>query len=360
MVQQIIAGDAWGAVTLPIIEEYPPTAIFFVTMFVCLQVALMNVVLACVVDSAARARLDDLSGSNVKRQLAELCDSLDEDCSGEVSYQELLDGFQHNKEFKHRMSKMDIRESDLDIVWDIMDADGGGTVTTTEFVDQLVTIKRANPQTMLIMIRHYILEIKDRMNQQMKTVVADIEEAEKKQEAIMQSMHKEAMEAEAEALQCENMIMQQQSNPANGSPNQGVAGAPAVKMPVSEQPQAAEPKLISEFGGNESFMDEHRKFMADIRSFMKRHQQMEQKIDVCLQSKLLQVPSGALLSDSTDYEAPGAMQFPPARPGLPVVLCPAPSCCASQKIVRPSTTRAPDFFAEAGETPGENPVQFSR
>jgi hypothetical protein len=32
--------------------------------------------------------------------------------------------------------------------------------------------------------------------------VADIEEAEKKQEAIMQSMHKEAMEAEAEALQC--------------------------------------------------------------------------------------------------------------------------------------------------------------
>jgi hypothetical protein len=42
-------------------------------------------------------------GSNVKRQLAELCDSLDEDCSGEVSYQELLDGFQHNKEFKHRM-----------------------------------------------------------------------------------------------------------------------------------------------------------------------------------------------------------------------------------------------------------------
>jgi hypothetical protein len=27
---QIIAGDAWGTVTLPIIEEYPPTAIFFV------------------------------------------------------------------------------------------------------------------------------------------------------------------------------------------------------------------------------------------------------------------------------------------------------------------------------------------
>merc|ERR1719183_2943493 len=48
--QQLIAGDSWGTVTIPVIEQNPTTAIFFVVVHVCVAIGLMNLLLAVIVD----------------------------------------------------------------------------------------------------------------------------------------------------------------------------------------------------------------------------------------------------------------------------------------------------------------------
>ncbi len=191
----MIAGDSWGMVTLPIIEHCPVSGVFLICMIISLQkVALMNVVLACVVDSAAQARVDDLSGDSVKRKLQALCDDLDDDGSGEISFDELEHGFASNREFKRRMNKMGIHENDIDAVWDILDSDNYGTIRTDEFVEELAGLKKANPHTMLIMIRHYVTEIRDMIKEQLVMMRADLEEAEKKELEIAEQMRTEEHE----------------------------------------------------------------------------------------------------------------------------------------------------------------------
>jgi len=190
----MIAGDSWGLVTLPIIEHCPVSGVFLIFMFISLQVALMNVVLACVVDSAAQARVDDLSGDSVKRKLQALCDDLDDDGSGEISFDELEHGFASNREFKRRMNKMDIHENDIDVVWDILDSDNYGTIRTDEFVEELAGLKKASPHTMLFMIRHYVTEIRDKIKEQLVMMRADLEEAEKKELEIAEQMRTEEHE----------------------------------------------------------------------------------------------------------------------------------------------------------------------
>merc|ERR1719436_1590139 len=58
-VQQLIAGDSWGMVSLPIIEESPGTVVFFVAVFVVVQLMVMNVILSMVVEVSLKAAAKD-------------------------------------------------------------------------------------------------------------------------------------------------------------------------------------------------------------------------------------------------------------------------------------------------------------
>eukprot|EP00747_Dinoflagellata_sp_TGD_P059022 gnl/TRDRNA2_/TRDRNA2_151381_c1_seq1.p1 gnl/TRDRNA2_/TRDRNA2_151381_c1~~gnl/TRDRNA2_/TRDRNA2_151381_c1_seq1.p1 ORF type:complete len:318 (+),score=43.85 gnl/TRDRNA2_/TRDRNA2_151381_c1_seq1:103-1056(+) len=54
--QQIVAGDAWGELSVPIIEQYPLAGFFLMMVFVSVQIAVLNLILAATVDSAMEAR----------------------------------------------------------------------------------------------------------------------------------------------------------------------------------------------------------------------------------------------------------------------------------------------------------------
>eukprot|EP00929_Paragymnodinium_shiwhaense_P061601 TRINITY_DN30778_c0_g1_i2.p1 TRINITY_DN30778_c0_g1~~TRINITY_DN30778_c0_g1_i2.p1 ORF type:complete len:1138 (+),score=259.71 TRINITY_DN30778_c0_g1_i2:168-3581(+) len=56
--QTVVAGDAWGTVALPVIEESPITIVMFICVLVSVSLALMNLILAVIVDSAQHARED--------------------------------------------------------------------------------------------------------------------------------------------------------------------------------------------------------------------------------------------------------------------------------------------------------------
>merc|ERR1719353_1920896 len=98
----------------------------------------------------------------------------------------------------------------------------------------------------------------------------------------------EKMEAEAEAMEKEAIIVGANAGAAPSSPVP-VRGNPAPTMAAVEQPplQVAESKLITGFNArDEEFMNEQRKFMADIKIFMQTHQEMQQKIDISMRSKV--------------------------------------------------------------------------
>merc|ERR1719359_2715100 len=58
-IQTIIAGDSWGTLALPLIEKQPWTALIFMSVLLTVQLGLLNLILAVIVDRAAEARAQD-------------------------------------------------------------------------------------------------------------------------------------------------------------------------------------------------------------------------------------------------------------------------------------------------------------
>lgn len=366
MIQQIIAGDAWGMVTLPIIEQYPASGIFFILMFISLEVALMNVVLACVVDSAAQARVDDLSGDGVQKKLEEFFQDLDMDRSGAISFDELKHGFASNKEFKRRMAKMDVNEGDIDAVWDILDSDKSGMIQTGEFVSELARLKRSNPHTMLIMIQHYVGQIRDKINEQLKVMMVDLEEAEKKETIMMEKMQAEEQELSANVSRLVEKSESQATPQAQISgDHHGAQGSIQASLMSNDPTDVPEIKLNAKASLYDSpFIEEQQRFMADLRASA---EEIKRKLDICMGSfggcashdaSMVQDATGGAGPINAPFSAaynPGpiaapyaaatynpmairitplensVMQMPSTKPGLPLALCPMSRCSVQKR-----------------------------
>jgi len=54
--QTIVAGDSWGTLAVPIIQYEPATAIFFIMVLVSVSLAIMNLILAVIVEAAQGSR----------------------------------------------------------------------------------------------------------------------------------------------------------------------------------------------------------------------------------------------------------------------------------------------------------------
>merc|ERR1719247_3469181 len=59
LTQSIIAGDSWGLVAIPLLETSLAAYFILIPAFLSLQLGLMNVVAAVIVDRQAQARLED-------------------------------------------------------------------------------------------------------------------------------------------------------------------------------------------------------------------------------------------------------------------------------------------------------------
>merc|ERR1719506_1432354 len=95
--QIIVAGDSFGHVTIPIIEAYPATALYFAAVLLTIGMAMMNLILGVIVNVADEAREEIKKTLDEEKQLAEIeegnhlvsmCASMDTDNSGERGDQE--------------------------------------------------------------------------------------------------------------------------------------------------------------------------------------------------------------------------------------------------------------------------------
>merc|ERR1712070_533245 len=69
---------------------------------------------------------------------------------------------------------MDVDIDDLELVFSILDEDQSGTVTSAEFVDQLHKMKTQESHTLLVFIKHYVNEIREKVTDQLALIEDDI------------------------------------------------------------------------------------------------------------------------------------------------------------------------------------------
>lgn len=167
--KQLVAGDSWGTLCEPIIEEAPWTAFFFMLVLVTMNLTMLNCILAVVVEAGASAAAADLHDKAMQHEklvaqaegkLIDLCGSLDADESGQLSIQEFMKGFKENLDFKECLELMNVTEADMCMIFNICDEDDSGEVDYREFVDQFRRIKHSGEQMLL----HYVTDIRHRVN----------------------------------------------------------------------------------------------------------------------------------------------------------------------------------------------------
>jgi len=170
--QQLVTGDSWGLVSIPVIEEEPVTAVFFAIVFLTTNLMILNVILSMVVESSLKAAEEDAQAiladkeSEFRRHAAEfrsICVELDRDGSGTLSKREIIKGFSRNARFQELMQLMDFTKEDVDVVFNMLDKDGSGDLDYDEFVEELHKMRTRDSHTMLLFIKYYVSEIKTMM-----------------------------------------------------------------------------------------------------------------------------------------------------------------------------------------------------
>jgi hypothetical protein len=171
-VKHLVAGDGWGEVCVPISEAYPWTFIFFLAVVTSVSLALLNLILAVIVDSAAQARSEsehDLAAmkeaefKKQKKHLTRIFQALDKDKNGQLSWDELNDAIIESSEFNDTLTCMGISVHDLDMVWMLLDEQDTGKVTCEKFVEQLYRLRSTDNHNMTLLTKGLLLRMREDM-----------------------------------------------------------------------------------------------------------------------------------------------------------------------------------------------------
>lgn len=168
-IQQIIAGDSWGKITIPIMEAYPVSGVFFITVFGIIDLGVLNLILTVIVNAAESARETNheiqlrqkmMETNRMKEKLKKLCANLDSDNDGRISIEEFREGVDANPELRKTLALLDIQRQDAEIIYRLMDEDGSGDVDFHEFIHTMISTKHETVQTKLLFLKAYASEIK--------------------------------------------------------------------------------------------------------------------------------------------------------------------------------------------------------
>ena len=191
--QQIVAGDSWGRITIPIMETYPETIPYFAMVFITIDLGLLNLILSVIVDKAHQAQQEDIkfqltqrqaAFEGAKRSLLQLCEMLDEDQSGSLSFEELLEGYDKLPEFQEQMRLMDVEREDMQSLFRVLDEDGSGDIQYSEFVEQVVKMRSQDTTLSLLFLRS-----------QMKDMKHHVQDVDEKLDKMRRELHRATMGA---------------------------------------------------------------------------------------------------------------------------------------------------------------------
>lgn len=160
--QTLVAGDSWGACTLPIIQKSKLAFMMFGLSLVSVQLGFMNLILAVIVENATRFHEEDLQAELLQKaekskkaasKLKDLIRAIDVDESGTISWAELLSGFENNQELRLTMMTLDIDQADLHILFDLMDEENTGELRYENLADNINMAISSDTRKQLMMMR---------------------------------------------------------------------------------------------------------------------------------------------------------------------------------------------------------------
>lgn len=169
--QQAVAGDSWGTVSLPIIDEAWWTAFFFLAVLVSVSLAMLNLILAVICEAAIEARHQSFQDDQQRRveqmashrqRMLNLCIAMDQDKSGSLTYPEFKSGWDTSQEFVETLRDMDIDQNDMQMIFRILDIDGSGDVHYKEFVEQLHMLKMNESRLILFTMMDFRIKFEER------------------------------------------------------------------------------------------------------------------------------------------------------------------------------------------------------
>eukprot|EP00929_Paragymnodinium_shiwhaense_P090253 TRINITY_DN50409_c0_g1_i1.p1 TRINITY_DN50409_c0_g1~~TRINITY_DN50409_c0_g1_i1.p1 ORF type:complete len:766 (+),score=149.52 TRINITY_DN50409_c0_g1_i1:86-2299(+) len=170
--ESVLAGETWNELSIPVIEKEPWTMFIFLGVHITVNMGIMNLILAVIVDQAAQGREADAeqlllekqrSFTQAKAQLYSLCEQMDTDSSGTLTGAELTYGIEHVPEFAAMLRLMDVCLEDMEIIFKILDSDNSGDIDYQEFTEQLFKMKSQDSHSLLVFIKFYVLEVRDRL-----------------------------------------------------------------------------------------------------------------------------------------------------------------------------------------------------
>lgn len=179
IVQQIFAGDSWGTLCIPLITAHPWTTIPLLFILITINLGILNLLVASVVDNANEVRANDQEAklldkekklNDARTSLKILCEAMDSDHSGMLSFDEIVNGYDHDERFFDMMRTMDVERSDLKTTFNLMDLDRSGTVSADEFVEEIHKMKTQETHSMLIFIKAHIQETQEELH----ALIADV------------------------------------------------------------------------------------------------------------------------------------------------------------------------------------------
>jgi hypothetical protein len=86
-------------------------------------------------------------------------DQMDRDRDGSLHRKDLDYGFDNVLEFQQLMKLMNLTKIDLDVIFEMLDADDNGEVTYTEFIEQLWLLRNADAQSLFIYTLRHVTRI---------------------------------------------------------------------------------------------------------------------------------------------------------------------------------------------------------
>lgn len=166
----IVAGDSWGQIAVPLIESHPWTGVVLLSALVTIELGLLNVIVAVVVDRQAQAReedkelqatLKDEQAKSSYKELVSMFRNMDLDQSGTLTLEELVTSYDGYAEFREMLRVVDITREDLPTVFASFDMDKGGVVDYEEFTRELHRLRTLDMRTLLYLTRQHVMETKE-------------------------------------------------------------------------------------------------------------------------------------------------------------------------------------------------------
>eukprot|EP00930_Biecheleria_cincta_P015471 TRINITY_DN12902_c0_g1_i1.p1 TRINITY_DN12902_c0_g1~~TRINITY_DN12902_c0_g1_i1.p1 ORF type:complete len:680 (-),score=103.34 TRINITY_DN12902_c0_g1_i1:130-2169(-) len=178
--QTIVAGDSWGQISIPVIEEDYLVAPILMSIVVTVGLGIMNLILAVIVERATEARENDveqkLKLKDAQREkdmlaLARMCQQIDDDGSGSLSLQEMLEGCDSIEEFRKMMFTMDLRREDVSTLFAVLDEDRSGEVSYLEFCQLLDSCSKRDPAMLQSVIKYSVMEVRNMLRDDVMAIL---------------------------------------------------------------------------------------------------------------------------------------------------------------------------------------------